>query len=104
MKVSKPILKRKGKPGPPKGVSNNPAGKPKGTPDKFTGCVKAEFWRVYEEMQKIETCTFSDWAQKNKDAFYTLFMRDFIPKQVAVGGEGGGSIKVIMEIVKRASD
>jgi hypothetical protein len=92
--------------GAPKGRKPPNAGKgrPKGSPNKIAACMKEEVLRVYNELQSIEGCQFSDWAQKNKDQFYILFIRDLLPKQLAVAGENGGPIKLLMEIVKNESD
>jgi hypothetical protein len=66
--------------------------------------MKEKLWEVAERMEETEGCDLYTWAQNNKSEFWLMLMRDLTPRQTTVAGEGGGPIKLIMEIVKRESD
>jgi hypothetical protein len=67
-----------------KGVSGNPAGKPKGTPNKLTKCMKAQTWRVFEELEKTPETSLAEIAKKNPAWFHSVFSSRIIPKDVNV--------------------
>jgi hypothetical protein len=77
-----------------KGQSGNPAGKPKGTPNKLSASAKENIAAVFERMGGVEG--MSKWAKANPTEFYKIYPR-LLPIEVNGSGENG---QVIIEIVK----
>ena len=71
MKTSKDIKKIKtATKGPPKGISNNPAGRPKGIPNKMNATLKEMILGALDKAGGVEY--LSRQADENPSAFLTL--------------------------------
>lgn len=86
---------------PPKGKSNNPDGKPKGTKNRQTVAVKQCILNAFESIGGVKNLV--KWAQANEGEFYTKMYIKVMPTEVT--GEDGGDIQItIKKIVHSARD
>jgi hypothetical protein len=78
-----------------KGQSGNPSGRAKGTPNKVTGCMKVEAWKVFNLLQNnvdekgiplpLEKQTsLVAMARKDPPWFYSVFGARLLPKDVTL--------------------
>jgi hypothetical protein len=82
-----------------KGQSGNPAGKPKGTPNKLSASVKANIAQVFENLGGVVGMT--KWAKANPDEFYKIYPR-LLPLEVS--GEEGAGITVVIQKFRESKD
>jgi hypothetical protein len=73
-----------------KGKSGNPAGKPKGTPNKISKSCKANIAAVFDRLGGEEGMLA--WAQSDPGEFYKIYAR-MLPMEM---GEDGGGITVVI--------
>jgi hypothetical protein len=64
----------------------------------MTGLVREQIWEVWHRMGRFES--FLVWCMENKDDFYKAFMR----MASSEGPTPDGAHKLVVEIVKFASD
>ncbi len=67
---------------PKKGHTNNPNGRPKGTPNKVTKSVREHFATAFDLLQDDDTVNLTAWGKANPTEFYRLASK-LIPLQVA---------------------
>jgi UV DNA damage repair endonuclease len=67
---------------PKKGQTNNPNGRPKGSPNKATKTVREHFAHAFNLLQESDTANLHQWAQSNPTEFYRLASK-LIPMQVS---------------------
>lgn len=67
---------------PKKGHTNNPNGRPKGTPNKVTKSVREHFAIAFDLLQDDDTVNLTAWGKANPTEFYRLASK-LIPLQVA---------------------
>jgi hypothetical protein len=67
---------------PKKGHTNNPNGRPKGSPNKATKSVREHFAYAFELLQQSPSANIMTWAESNPTEFYRLASK-LIPLQVA---------------------
>lgn len=83
------------KPGPKRGTKRIPgSGRQKGTPNKVTGDMKAEAWRVFNELQKDKKTSLLKLAGDKPEWFYTVFGCRLLPKVVEGEIEGKGVLEI----------
>lgn len=63
---------------------NGGPGRPKGVPNKLTRCMKAQTWRVFEELEANPETSLAEVAKKNPAWFHSVFSSKIIPKDVNV--------------------
>ena len=71
--------------GPGKGVSNNPAGKPKGTKNRVQKDLVQQILVISEQLSK-EGKGLKDCAKKDPEWFHTNFLKALIPKNIEISG------------------
>jgi hypothetical protein len=74
--------------GLPKGKTNNPAGRPKGTKNKLRGDLVQQILDIAESLAK-EKKGLKDCARQDPSWFYTNFLKGLIPKNIEVKGDMG---------------
>ena len=67
---------------PKKGHTNNPNGRPKGSPNKATKSVREHFAYAFDLLQDDDTVNLTAWGKANPTEFYRLASK-LIPLQVA---------------------
>lgn len=98
MKTSKDIKKIKtATKGPPKGISNNPAGRPKGIPNKMNATLKEMILGALDKAGGVEY--LSRQADENPSAFLTLVGK-VLPMTIAGDAANPLAHKVTVEIVR----
>lgn len=65
-----------------KGVSGNPKGRPKGTPNKVTVDAKTHILRVFEELQKDPKTSLEGVSKAKPNWFYESIYRAIIPREM----------------------
>ena len=94
----------------PKGVSGNPNGRPKGTPNKVTATIREDVLKVYVRMGGVDG--LEKWAKesmRNRSAFYGWVVSKLLPalQDVKIGNLDEDGFKVVVEKVitdKRPSE
>ncbi len=82
-----------------KGQSGNPAGKPKGTPNKLSASAKENIALVFDRMGGVEG--MAKWAKANPTEFYKIYPR-LLP--IEVGGADGSGITVVIQKFRETKD
>ena len=67
---------------PKKGHTNNPNGRPKGSPNKATKSVREHFATAFNLLQEDDAVNLTSWGKDNPTEFYRLASK-LIPLQVA---------------------
>ena len=80
--------KRRGNPKFVKGVSGNPAGKKKGTPNKNTAEIKAILLGAFNRAD------FLAWTKANPDLYYTRIIAKLMPQSIEVTGDEDRPVSV----------
>ena len=88
--------------GPKPGTLKTPgSGRKKGTPNQITGDMKAEAWRVFNELQNDPKASLLTKAMENPNWFYTVFGCRLLPRVIEAGENGEGlKISLIMTVPK----
>jgi hypothetical protein len=66
---------------PKKGHTNNPNGRPKGTPNKVTKTIREHFATAFDLLQEDDQHNLTAWAKTNPTEFYRLASK-LIPTKV----------------------
>lgn len=85
---------------PPKGVVNNPKGRPKGSVNKQTAAVKQCLINAFEHIGGWQN--LAKWAEENQTEFYKLWAK-IMPTEVT-GEDGGDIIVTVRKVVINARD
>ena len=74
----------KGNPNPNPATRFQPGnpGRPPGIPNKLTQCMKAQTWKVFEELDADPELSLSSIARKNPLWFYTVFSSKLIAQNL----------------------
>jgi hypothetical protein len=75
-------------------------GRVKGTPNKVTGDMKAEAWRVFNELQNDPEVSLLTKAKENPNWFYTVFGCRLLPR--VIEGDMGLTISDSMSAIAQA--
>ena len=59
-------------------------GRKAGIPNKITRCMKAQTWRVFEELEANPETSLETLAKKNPAWFHSVFSSRIIPKDITV--------------------
>lgn len=78
--------------GLPKGRTNNPAGKPKGTKNKFRKPIVDEIIEVAKQLE-AEGIGLAACAKQDPAWFFTHIFKNIIPKNIEVEHDGELTIK-----------
>lgn len=86
----------------PKGQSQNPNGRPKGTPNKMTATIREDVLEVYIRMGGVDG--LEKWAkesQRNRSAFYGWVISKLLPalQDVKIGNADEDGFKIVVEKV-----
>jgi len=73
-----------GNPAWKKGVSGNPAGKPKGAMSKGSGDIVARILDVWDELEQNNNTRLMTLAKENPQWFYKYFISKIIPRNIDV--------------------
>lgn len=75
-----------------KGQTNNPNGRPKGVPNKFTSSVKEAFAEAFGTLGGAPA--LAKWGKENPTDFYKLASK-LIPAEVNAAVEGNLTVEII---------
>ena len=73
--------------GPPKGTSNNPAGKPKGCKNKVSKNIVEQIIAINADLDR-QGKGLKDCAEQDPKWYHSIFTRAVIPKDVNVQVDG----------------
>ena len=69
---------------PPEIREKGGPGRPKGSLNKVTRCMKAQTWRVFEALEADPTTSLETIAKNNPAWFHSVFSGRIIPKDITV--------------------
>lgn len=82
-----------------KGQSGNPAGRPRGVPNKASAVIKQAFIQTFANLGGVDG--FTDWAKENKTEFYKLSAK-LLPQEMRAEVDVNVSLEDALERIRRS--
>lgn len=72
-------------------------GRQKGSPNKVTASISQALTDAFDNLGGVPSLV--KWGEANRGEFYKLWSK-LVPRDVKVGGEGGGPVQVVVRIAR----